>query len=171
MTETDSLGWTRRPSDNFRAHAARIAARDWHEIPRGFYAIPVDYYGDCDGTEPENWKPPRAGYRLFERKVARTTKTGRTIGRDRFLTGKVMVTDPDLIDAALHDDKDSLPTGWSYDKCTIDMIVRDAEGDDTYRATFGHLTGRCGHCGRPLTDPTSKLLGIGPDCRGDRRTS
>lgn len=27
--------------------------------------------------------------------------------------------------------------------------------------------GRCGRCGRPLTDPDSIRLGIGPKCRGD----
>lgn len=28
--------------------------------------------------------------------------------------------------------------------------------------------GRCGRCGRRLTDPTSISLGLGPKCRGDR---
>lgn len=32
--------------------------------------------------------------------------------------------------------------------------------------TFYH-EGRCGACGRPLTDPTSIELGIGPTCRGE----
>ncbi len=29
---------------------------------------------------------------------------------------------------------------------------------------YGQLTGRCGCCHRTLTDPQSKLRGIGPDC-------
>lgn len=39
------------------------------------------------------------------------------------------------------------------------------------RATFtasayGMFTGKCGICGRPLTDPESVGRGIGPDCLG-----
>lgn len=32
--------------------------------------------------------------------------------------------------------------------------------------TFYH-EGRCGKCGRPLTDPTSIERGLGPDCAGE----
>jgi hypothetical protein len=32
---------------------------------------------------------------------------------------------------------------------------------------YGQEIGRCGHCGRTLTDATSRALGIGPVCRGD----
>jgi hypothetical protein len=31
---------------------------------------------------------------------------------------------------------------------------------------FGQLLGRCGHCGRELTNDESRQLGIGPVCRG-----
>jgi hypothetical protein len=40
--------------------------------------------------------------------------------------------------------------------------------NDIHRRLYGQLTGSCGICGRFLYDPTSKLIGIGPDCRGDR---
>ena len=36
---------------------------------------------------------------------------------------------------------------------------------DRYRQLWGTYTGRCGWCGRKLTDPESRLLGVGPDCR------
>lgn len=36
----------------------------------------------------------------------------------------------------------------------------------TARKQFAELTVRCCQCGRALTDDTSKVLGIGPDCRG-----
>lgn len=45
------------------------------------------------------------------------------------------------------------------------MIMTGADG---YRELFGKLTGRCGYCGKLLTDSKSKLIGIGPDCRGYR---
>ena len=31
---------------------------------------------------------------------------------------------------------------------------------------YGQAIGSCGHCGRTLTDSTSRALGIGPICRG-----
>ena len=40
--------------------------------------------------------------------------------------------------------------------------------NDIHRKLYGLLTGRCGRCGRLLTDPESKRLGLGPDCRGYR---
>lgn len=36
---------------------------------------------------------------------------------------------------------------------------------DAARLLFASFTGSCSSCGRALTDPTSKLLGIGPECR------
>jgi len=53
-------------------------------------------------------------------------------------------------------------------KAIVDAILMDIAGGDTYRAKFGQLTGKCGCCGMRLTDPKSKLIGIGPDCRGYR---
>jgi len=47
------------------------------------------------------------------------------------------------------------------DRVPAEALVRDA---DELRANFGRFTGRCGCCGRRLTDPASKLRGIGPDC-------
>ena len=47
----------------------------------------------------------------------------------------------------------------------VGFLIEDLENGDTFRALFGRLTGRCGCCGKALTDPKSKLIGIGPDCR------
>lgn len=181
MTETDILGRTeeeiQRDREEFRGYVNRVRARDWHEVPRGFYAIPIEDYDAWDDDSPEDSEPPIIGYRQFERKVARICKNGRRIGRDAFVTGKMMVmpdVHQDRIFKALDFEKECLPeefgpNGWS--KSTIDRLVLDVEGDDTFRPTFGKLTGRCGCCGKTLTDPTSKMLGIGPDCRGYRRAS
>lgn len=35
---------------------------------------------------------------------------------------------------------------------------------EAVRAAFPHVSDNCLFCGRPFTDPHSKLLGIGPDC-------
>jgi hypothetical protein len=40
----------------------------------------------------------------------------------------------------------------------------DADPDDA-AARFGALTSRCCCCGRVLTDPTSRVYAIGPECR------
>lgn len=44
----------------------------------------------------------------------------------------------------------------------LDQIAEDAEGA---MLLYGKEIGRCGHCGRTLTDETSRELGIGPVCR------
>jgi hypothetical protein len=155
-------------------HRARIRARDWHEVPKGHYAIPVpDFVAwmdtDCEGD------PPVMAYRLFERKTARHCKNGRVIGREKFITGAIMLAsddiDPDYVRQDVQGDRDIAievygPKGDL--KAIVDEMIRDIADGDTFRAKFGQLTGRCGCCGKALTDPKSKLIGIGPDCRGYR---
>jgi len=48
----------------------------------------------------------------------------------------------------------------------IDWLVRniDCLGQYQGKVAFYH-EGRCGRCGRELSDPTSIKLGIGPECR------
>jgi hypothetical protein len=41
--------------------------------------------------------------------------------------------------------------------------------NDIHRRLYGQLTGSCGICGRFLSDPASKTIGIGPDCLGRLR--
>lgn len=178
MADTDWLGRTPEEieQDRERAHqtAERIKRRDWREVPKGHYAIPVKDWSACNGDEPDDWEPPVLGYRLFERKVARTFKTGRRVGRDKFISGKTMIaagTDSTRLMQDIDSDRRMAIELWGLggdQKSTIDDIVCDVVGDDTYRATFGRLTGRCGCCGLPLTDAKSKMLGLGPDCRGYR---
>jgi hypothetical protein len=43
--------------------------------------------------------------------------------------------------------------------------IRDA-GPQAAAERFGREIGRCGRCGRTLTDETSRARGIGPDCAG-----
>jgi hypothetical protein len=38
-------------------------------------------------------------------------------------------------------------------------------GQENARARYGQMIGRCGCCGKPLTDDTSRQIGIGPICR------
>ncbi|MEV6790877.1 DUF6011 domain-containing protein [Streptomyces sp. NPDC051320] len=47
---------------------------------------------------------------------------------------------------------------------TLHMALQTDPG--SARRRFADLTVRCCQCGRPLRDDTSKVIGIGPDCRG-----
>jgi Family of unknown function (DUF6011) len=46
-------------------------------------------------------------------------------------------------------------------------LIRDAVAADPHacQARFAAFTSRCCCCGRRLTDPSSKVYGIGPECR------
>lgn len=46
----------------------------------------------------------------------------------------------------------------------IRRLVRDAQFAAQGMAFYGIRTGRCGRCGRRLTDPESIRRGIGPEC-------
>jgi len=150
----------------------RIMARDWREVPKGYYAIPVKGWLLFDPDEDDD--APVIGYRLYERKVSRRCANGRIIGRDRFGAGRVMLADRAEFEEVwreIEDDRADADEGFGpggYLKMTIDAILLDVAGPDSYRAKFGQLTGKCGCCGRRLTDPKSKMLGIGPECRGFR---
>ncbi len=154
-------------------HRARVMARTWQEVPKGYYALPVtDWHEwmnrDCEG------EANIIAYRMFSRTEARTCRNGRVIGRNRFITGAVWVepgADPERVRAEIRDD-DELAREWlgagGELKQVIDSILLDIADQDSFRAQYGKITGRCGHCRKALTDPKSKLIGIGPDCRGYR---
>ena len=148
-------------------------ASDWREVPKGHYALPVQGWTSWMGGDMED-DAPVIGYQLFERRIARHCKNGRVIGRDRFISGAVMLVadaDPDEVRCEVTSqkeiDRDVFGPGGDS-KAIWDQLILDTENGDTFRAKFGQLTGKCGWCGKRLTDPKSKLIGIGPDCRGYR---
>ena len=153
-----------------RLYRDRIASRDWRQVPKGYYAIPVyDELGyiarDCEGELEV------IGYQMYFRKVARQCKNGRVIGGNRFVQGVTWIepgADPDTVHRHIEDDREAAGNHQEYIRHVVDKILIDIEKDDTYRATYGKITGKCGWCGKTLTDPKSKLIGIGPDCRGYR---
>lgn len=161
-----------RDQKRARELCERIQGRDWRDLPKGHYAIPVQNFNEYD--DEDEWQPATIGYHLFERKVPRVYKNGRRVGGDRFIRGALMAAsdvDPNRVRQAVRFERECLPESWGPDrevKSVVDAIMLDLEGDDTYRATFGKLTGKCGCCGKALTDAKSKLIGIGPDCRGYR---
>ena len=45
-----------------------------------------------------------------------------------------------------------------------EVLARIAEDPHAAMIRYGHELGRCGRCGRTLTDEVSRAMGIGPDC-------
>lgn len=119
---------------------------DWHDLPKGFYAIEVTDNGAV------------LGWALFERQVPRVTKTGRRLGRSLLRIGAKYAVDADA-SHRIQRIADARQDDW------IAALIADPV---PARALFGQVTGKCGCCGKKLHDATSKLLGIGPDCRRDR---
>ena len=50
----------------------------------------------------------------------------------------------------------------------LTCILNFCDAPDAVMQIGGRYAGICYCCGRILTDPTSRALGIGPECRGDR---
>lgn len=126
------------------------------DLPRGHYAIPI-----CECGPPYEC----VGYKLYERKVARTYKNGRTVGRDRLVGPRLLCLegiDRQRFDQAL-DDIGQLGR-WSDPDIVQSEVELLAEFPIEHQQEFGRFTGRCGCCGRHLTDPDSKMRGIGPEC-------
>jgi hypothetical protein len=192
--------------------------RDWHDVPRGFYAIPVfDWSKFGDDCMPDAPMPDLdlVGYKLFARKTPRVFKNGKTVGKDRFVIGKQIIAQeaaqyvvPYTIDGVelkytpwerlteeLSSDRfvaehtsrapgsteplcrcgecTSRNSDWirvpdwedAYANAAAGAILDGIEDrGDPFRKLYGQLTGQCGICGKLLSDPESKLRGIGPDC-------
>lgn len=119
-----------------------MTAATWQDIPRGHYAIPI--------VDPD---PPFAtiGAVIYQRK------------RDR-LVGPRLVGSVDVDWQTLRDE-----ASFAYDD--RDWCINEFLTDpDYHRANYGTWSGRCGICHRRLTDPDSKIRGIGPDCAKAVRT-
>ena len=136
----------------------------WQQVPKGYYALPVYGYDLISADDPDTWQAPLLGHQTYVRRVARVCKNGRVIGQDAFIRGVGWVA---------HDaDRDDFQVNnvWDDRDYTVDAILNPDFGNQgaEYRAIYGQITGRCGCCHKKLTEPKSKLLGIGPECRGFR---
>jgi hypothetical protein len=114
----------------------------WADIPLGYYAWDIVYQDD---------DYPVVGYTTFRR-----SPKGFRLGATYRLPANDLLPEPDRRDYVYD-------MAWTVAaiRDLVPAVIRDADKD---RARFGQLTGRCGCCSRVLTDPRSKLRGIGPDC-------
>lgn len=51
-------------------------------------------------------------------------------------------------------------------KLAVDVLKAIDENPRGCAGMYGRITGRCGQCHRRLSDPSSKELGVGPECMG-----
>jgi hypothetical protein len=95
---------------------------------------------------------------MWQRKTPRITKAGRRIGKSSLIRGATWTLDG--ADETAIRDYLNRPVRQTADEA-ITAIAANPFGAST---TYGKLTGKCGCCNRKLTDPTSLLRGIGPEC-------
>ena len=130
-------------------------------IPPGYYAIEIHDSDEYDVDDPRFCE--HVGYHLVE-----VTKRGRIKRSSQQFAG----IEPGRFLAILHDERDMY--GQGHDLSQLQLQPDEERPDlhqmmlDHYRADFGKVTGRCGCCGRTLTDPKSKVRGIGPECAKPR---
>lgn len=106
------------------------------QIPVGYFAVALHDY--------ENDEIPLLGHQVIHRK--------KRAGLSRTVTTYA-------VDDANWD-------AIRRDALTFDELVYLVAKDPTwYQEEFGRFFGRCGVCNRTLSDPDSKALGIGPECR------
>lgn len=123
----------------------RLAAADWRDVLAGYYAVEL-----VDDEEPFD----SLGHVLYERRVPRTNRNGRSVGRDVWRRRVMPAAGADL----------ERLRWWLDDYDERHDIAELIDAPDHYRAKYGRLTGHCGYCGRTLTDAGSKMAGIGPEC-------
>jgi hypothetical protein len=117
--------------------------RRWRELlPEGRYAWPL-----YDWDRSVDDEPPLAGHVVYWRR-----KGGR-------LSTILMTASPDI-------DTRDLPAIAAADEngdreCHLAFIV---ESPEKYAGAYGMRSSRCGFCHRPLADPKSREIGIGPEC-------
>ncbi len=107
-------------------------------LPRGYYAVPIFSGEDFD----DDGGAATIGHQAFQ-----VRRNGRRTGVTTYARPGIDV-DKVLIYA------------WSL----TDVYKIAAEDPDWSRAEYGRFASKCGWCGRTLTDPASKLRGIGPEC-------
>jgi hypothetical protein len=134
--------------DNLDAQVREVLAADWREVPGGYYAVAI---------HDDDEEYALLGYKLLERRVARGRAAAGWHWSYRVADG----IDPGRLDAHLRATESDPVFDRQLD---IHRFITDPEYREACREDFGKLTGRCGVCGRALTDAESKMRGVGPEC-------
>lgn len=140
----------------------RISRRAWETLPAGHYAIPIT----ADDGLP-------LGYAIYHRTVPRTLANGRKRGRNQIAEGQPIPTGgyPGQLGERIRElrqvHREQYGGFEGHLRWVVDQLLASDQALNLSRAQFGRLIGKCGCCGRWLTDPESKMRGIGPDCWED----
>jgi hypothetical protein len=129
-------------TDEFLARGKR-----WRELlPDGRYAWPL-YDFDTDDA-------PLIGYVVYWK-------------RPRGLTTLLRLAD-DVESTPANQQRlraaEQIDENGNIDGDTSDRLAQIVDNPAHYAGAYGMFSGRCGLCGRKLTDPESVERGIGPDC-------
>jgi|GEM_PF-3764627 len=118
----------------------------WRELlPEGRYAWPLHDWANRKADDHE--VPPLIGHLVYWK---------RRHGR---LTVFAQATSPEH--------NASLSANWRADENMTDrryLLASFVEDPARYAGVWGMHSGNCGFCGRALTDPHSREIGIGPEC-------
>ena len=135
---------------------------DWHDVPEGYYLLPVHDWtksGSECGMDEEDETPPLdlLGFRVFVRVTPTLIKTGeragQTIGRDRFIIGRLVLArgvQERVIQRRTSDDD---PTPVTVRYTPMERLKREVDGD---RFMAEHV-----YMDRSDTSPTCRCC---PDC-------
>ena len=143
------------PSDfDYDAFLAR--GRQWRQLlPEGRYGWPLhDWDAMNYGSGSRATEPPLIGYCVYWKRSAGLTTT--------LLLADGLDSTPENVQrlrVAERDDENE-----NIDGDTSGRLAHIVDNPAKYAGSYGMFTGRCGFCGRKLTDRASVERGIGPDC-------
>lgn len=147
-----------RPDPNAAAHVAELNAAlslpfDLRRSDQFMTTLPDGYYAVLDPSNADTMTYWRArGGRLTAWPAKAWHGPARPLRRDA---------------PADHDERITWMRDWQTKYQAWLQLLQTALQSDPGRARrqFADLTVRCCQCGRLLSDDTSKVVGIGPDCR------
>lgn len=109
---------------------------DWHDVPEGYYLLPVhDWtkFGDDCGADGETPPLDFLGFRVFVRQTPTLIKTGKragqTIGRDRFIVGRLVLARGVQERVIEHREAADGPITETERLTPSDRLKREADGD------------------------------------------
>lgn len=121
------------------------------KIPDGYFAV----------LDPHN-----VGVMTYWRRVRTAKAVGLRTWPAKAWHGPAVPRRADLPE--VREDRDRFVAAWQETRRAYlgDVVALIAERPEVAARCFSSMCVRCWSCGRPLLDKTSKVYGIGPDCRG-----
>ncbi len=139
----------------WRAQESPYNEPDWIDLPEGYYAVPDPRASVEEMTywrRKNKGKNKRPGFDPWPLK----SQYGPTLYRKNIPTDLGKLPQKEYVYAWYE------TLNWPYRKAIVENIAADPIAA---QQRFAKLKSRCCVCGKALTDYTSKVYGIGPECR------